>query len=433
MFARSVRASARCSGCSGPRSPARARSAASANQRGVGERGDVGQVRLPSRRGQVADAVEQPVARRAPRGTSATASDRSTSRPTTSRPADAGTPSAAKHVPRPRPAAPRRRSTPAPTARAGRRGTAGRSSRRGRPAGCAGGPAGGWRVAQQGEPVVEPAGDLRTGSARVRAAASSMASGSPSSERQTASTVAPDRPRRRTGTRAARGPRRRTGRPRRRGRAASRSSRPPRRPPAAAAGWWRARRTPGRREQSLGDGRRRHPPSARSCRAPAAARCRAAGRCTAAAVGAVQRPAPRRCRATRASASAAASSRPARHRRRAGAAGNLHREPGLAHPGRPGEGDQPVRSPARSPALQLGVATQQRAGMPRAGYRVTGSAPADVSTRWCGVLASAGILVQDLLFQALQLAARGRCPARRRAAGGRGGRRPVRRPGGPPR
>ena len=127
-----------------------------------------------------------------PAATSTPTSDRSTSRSTTST-ADSGGRPACRARARPRPGARHPRTPTAPTGRAGRRGTAGRSSSRWLPPG---------RVAGPGRRLVGSRRRLKRSSIRraiswtdsdlTRAAASSIASGSPSSARHTSSTTSAD-------------------------------------------------------------------------------------------------------------------------------------------------------------------------------------------------------------------------------------------------
>ena len=144
MLARSARAKARCSAWRALRTPAVDDAAAAANHAACASRRAVGQPGVRHRlERERADAVEQPVAGAAPSSSTIT-SERLASRPTTSIAADA------RHVERlehgldgrQRRAAGERR--PAPTGRAGRRGTAARSSSRSSPSAPGGAPACGW-------------------------------------------------------------------------------------------------------------------------------------------------------------------------------------------------------------------------------------------------------------------------------------------------
>ena len=216
MLARSDRAIARCSACSGPRTPVLGPGG------GRGEPGRVRARRDVSRPGlaqpleaELADAVEQPVAHRAA-GPDVDADQRAVDEP-----ADhvdgrrRGYAERAEDVFDRGQRRPAGEARPAPTGRAGRRGTAGRSSRPGRRAASAGA-AGRWLVGSLSRVNRSPSRRAisSTDSALTRAAASSMASGRPSSERHTSSmTGRCPRPGGTTG--AAARPARRTGRPRR--------------------------------------------------------------------------------------------------------------------------------------------------------------------------------------------------------------------------
>ena len=168
--------------------------AASANHAACAARRALGQPGLGHRlERERADAVEQPVARRARRRRRSPASGSRAGRPRRSPPPAARRARRART--RPPAAARRRRTWPAPRGRAGRRGTAGRSSTRSSP--CSARRRSGLRLVGSLSTVKRSSrrrAISSTDSVLVRAAASSIASGRPSSERHSSRTSLRRRP-----------------------------------------------------------------------------------------------------------------------------------------------------------------------------------------------------------------------------------------------